>query len=224
MSRPISPGRRAGRAEPDRRGEALIDRDPVVRDVRRQVEHVARRELPFALGAAALEQLERCALDEREIALAAHAPEPRAGDLQQEDIVAVEMRPDSAARRGVAHHDIVEPRVRDEVELGEQRLRARQHFVHALHEQRPSARGLTCERFARERTVLDVPAPAGARDEPRLHVGARCKLEERLARDEVFVRGKRAACKQPPLLPVTAQERPGVQPGEHRGLHGARII
>src|SRR5687768_12888793 len=111
------------------------------------------------------------------------------------------MRPDAAAGRRIAHHDVVETRVRNEAEFEQQRLRARQHFVHALHEQRPAARWKTRQRSPRKRSMSDVPAPAVTRDEPRLHVVARRQLEERLARDDILILWERAARKQQSLLP-----------------------
>ena len=50
------------------------------------------------------------------------------------------MRADAAARRGVAHHHVVEPRLRDEREAPQQLLGLRAVVIHAVDQQRPVAR------------------------------------------------------------------------------------
>ena len=52
--------------------------------------------------------------------LRADAPVARARALQQKYIVAVEMRADTAAGRGIAHHQIIQPRMRNERKMLQQ--------------------------------------------------------------------------------------------------------
>ena len=79
-------------------------------------------ERPVAVGWKSREDLERQRRLEREVALPADAPAPPALALQQEDVVRIEVRAHAAARRGVAHHQVVEARVRNEREAAQQRV------------------------------------------------------------------------------------------------------
>jgi len=122
------------RAQPDGAGEAVLERHAVVSPAGRQVEQVARLHHPFVRGAKTAQNSQRCALDERQIALRADAPAARALQLKQEDVIAVEMRTDAAAYGRVAHHDIVESRAGNETETLEQIADGGQHAVDALHD------------------------------------------------------------------------------------------
>src|SRR5256885_8749304 len=53
----------------------------------------------------------------------------RSRTLQKEHVVRIEVRPDPAACGGVAHHDVVQPRVRQEAKAPQQRvcLRSEEH-------------------------------------------------------------------------------------------------
>ena len=68
------------------------------------------------------------------------------------------MRADPAARRGVAHHQVVEPEVGDEGEALQQLAPLRQEVVHTLHQQRPATRGQAPEKARLERAMLNFPA------------------------------------------------------------------
>ena len=95
------------------------------------------------------------------------------------------MRPDAAARRRVAHHQVVEPRVRDEREAPQQRVGRVAVQVHALHEQRPVAARQARERGAAERSVRransDCVPCCTSRDATSSRAGER---EELVARDD----------------------------------------
>ena len=110
-------------------------------DAGRQVEHVAGIQQGFVIGAKAREDLERDIGFQREVALPAQTPSPLPLALEQKYVIRIEMRPDAASGRGVAHHEIVEPRIRDKGESAEQRIGRGNVEVYALDQQRPVALG-----------------------------------------------------------------------------------
>ena len=57
--------------------------------------------------------------------------------LQKEHVVGIEVRPDPAACGGVAHHDVVQPRVRQEAKAPQQRVRLGQLEIQPVHQERP---------------------------------------------------------------------------------------
>src|SRR5205814_8466938 len=73
---------RRWRAEADRVRAADVERDAVVSDRRRQIQHVAGAEQPFVLGAEAREDLEREIRLERKVALPADPPSAATFALQ----------------------------------------------------------------------------------------------------------------------------------------------
>ncbi len=126
-----------------------------------------------ALGNEPPQDLDRQPGAQREVVLAAVAPAPSALALQQEHVVGVEVRADAAAGRGVAHHQVVEPRVGHEREAAQQRVgRVAECRFDALHQQRPVALGQRLPVAARERAVRERPRRAVAHDQPRLDVVA----------------------------------------------------
>jgi hypothetical protein len=103
-----------------------------MREGGRQVEHVAWAEHLVVRGRETSQDLERKPAPQREIRLIAVAPAPPPFALQQEDVVRIEMRSDAAAGGGQAHHDVVEPRIRQEREPAQQRIGRRAMQIHAL--------------------------------------------------------------------------------------------
>ena len=154
-----------------------------MRETRRQIEHVAGCEVEGLLGFEVLQDLERHVRLKAQVALPADRPSAVAVHLQQEDVVAVEMRADAAAVARVADHQIVEPRIGQEAELLQQRMRAIVVQVDALHQQRPAGLLQRRQRTARERAVLELPALRRLADQARFDVFARCKVEQRAATD-----------------------------------------
>jgi hypothetical protein len=84
-----------------------------------------------------LEDLERGILDQAAVVLVADQPAALADALQQEHVVVVEVGADAAAVDGIAHHQVVEARLGDEVEtveelvaIGQNRLRPCTSTVH----------------------------------------------------------------------------------------------
>jgi len=210
---------RGRRAESDRVSRARIERDAVVRDMRREVEHVAGREHRVVRRGETREDLERQARDEAMVALRAPAPAAAPESLQEEHVVGVEVRPDAAVRRRVADHQVVEARVGDEREAPHQRIRASVDEIHALDEQRPRAFRQAGERAAGERSVIDVPAPAFAHDEPRLDVVACGEREKRRARERAGEAGQRGTHEACVPVPRRAQKGRGCR-AERRRIHG----
>jgi hypothetical protein len=90
------------------------------------------------VGSEVLQDLQRRVRNELEIALSAHAPAALTCGLHEKDIVAVEVWSHAAARRGVAHHDVVEAGVWQEGELPKQACGVRERELHALDEKRPA--------------------------------------------------------------------------------------
>src|SRR5258706_458861 len=77
--------------------------------VRRQVEDVARIEHEFLFRYEAAEDLQRRVRNEARVVRATDAPTPLAACLQQEHVVAVEVRPDTTAVAGPRDHEVIEP-------------------------------------------------------------------------------------------------------------------
>ena len=197
---------RRGGAEADRVGRALVDRDAIVRILRRQVQHVTGREHLVVPGREPAQDLEGHARHQREVVLAAVAPASPAEALQQEHVVRVEVRADAASRHGVAHHQVVEPRERQEGEAAQERIRRIEMQVETLHQQGPVARRQSAEVPAAKRTVRERPAPALAHHQPRLDVVAHRKPLQRRGIGEAREAGDRGANESRLLLPVPAQE------------------
>ena len=142
----------------------------------------------------------------RQVGLPSIAPAPPAGALQQEHVVRVDVRSDAAARRGVADHHVVEPRVRNEREAAQQRIRRVAVQVHPLHEQREVAARKPGESRAAERAMLERIAAPNLAHEPRRDVVARSECEELVARGDTGEPGHRAADDERRLVPVTGDE------------------
>ena len=104
------------RAKADRVGDALANGRSFMRHAGWQVQHVAGVQYDFVGRPEVSQQLQWCALDCPQIALATDAPAPPSMGLQQEYIVGVDVRADTAAVRGVTDHQVVEPRIGDETE------------------------------------------------------------------------------------------------------------
>src|SRR5215472_10886140 len=141
VAQPVEEGNdqflRRGRAKADRVGGAGVQRGALMRDVRREIKHVSGGENVRLPRAEAGKDLERQFGLKRQVALTADAPATSAGPLEQKNIVRIDVRSHSAARRGEAHHQIVESRVRDEVETAKQCFASGNVQVDSLDEQSP---------------------------------------------------------------------------------------
>ena len=166
-----------GRAEADRISEARLERGAFVCDAGREVEHVAGLEHPLALGAESRSTLSGARASSARSRCAADAPAPSPAALQQKHVVGVEMRSDTAARRGEAHHDVVHPRIRHEPERAQQAVGAGHEMIQPLDEQGPATSRHWRRRGRRDRPVLEAPPRAVADDQPRFAVRARRERE-----------------------------------------------
>ena len=136
------------------------------------------------------------------------APAPPALHLQQEHVVRVDVRADAAARRRIADHHVVEPRVRDEREAPQQRVGRI-----AVQVQRPapaaSSRGAGRRASARaaERPVLERPARCRARCTSRDSTSSRrASANSVVARGDTGESRHRTAHEQRLLVPVARDE------------------
>ena len=152
-----------GRAKADRGGEAFADGDAVVAPARRQVEHVARLEQPVLGGLEAGQHLQRHVVAQARPRHPADPPAPPPGDLEQEHVVRIDVRPDAAAVARVGEHDVVEPRIGHEAKALQQAMRRRRRAG-----RRPAPAGSSPaspsggERAARDRPGTQRPALAAA--------------------------------------------------------------
>src|SRR4029078_9962615 len=124
---------------------------------RRKIEHVPWPQLPIMLRLETREKLERCAGYQAQVVLGADAPAALPASLQQKYVIGIGMRADAAARRCVAHHQIVQARVRHEAEPFQQRPSFSQQMVYILHQQGPTPRTQIAEETWLERTVMYFP-------------------------------------------------------------------
>ena len=81
--------------------------------------------------------------------------------LQQEHVVAVEMRPHTPAVSGVADHQVVQPRLGHKAELLQQLVHPVVECVHALHQQGPAALAERRDGAALERALAHAPTARG---------------------------------------------------------------
>ena len=207
-------------AKADRAGHALALGDAVVAPTGRQVQHVARRQQPVVFGLEGLQNLQRHAGLEHRPANPADAPAPRAHGLEQEHIVRIDVRADTATIAGVRHHHVVEPRVGDEPKAVEQLPRGRPVQIEPLHQQRPAGLLQRRQRRPLERPLAQGPAAGPARDQARLDLVARSELEQLRTAHERCDRRHRLADQQRRLLPVAAHEGLRRQTAEQRGDEG----
>ena len=124
--------------------------------------------------------------------------------------------PTPPPRRRVAHHHVVEARLRDEGEAPQQRVGRRHVQVDAADQQRPV-------RFPGvhflERAVLRRPALAAPFHDPGFDVVARRERRERALVDHAGESGQRLRHEKRALLPITAQKitRRQTPSSVHRG-------
>ena len=173
----------ARRPEADRVGIALVEGHAVVLDPRRQVKQVAGM---------------------RDVFFLYDAPPAPAWPLQQEHVVGVDVRPDAAAGRRIAHHHVVEARLRNEREAPQQRVGGAQVQVHAGDEQR-RARLLEGNLF--KRPMARIPEGAAAFHHPGFDIVARRQRSERALVDHAAESRQRLRHEKRALLPITTQKR-----------------
>lgn len=149
-------------------GQAGVFGDAVVRDIGRQVEHVARFQHPVVGGLEAAQELEFDVVAEVQrgaLALGGFTgvdlPAAVAVGLQQEDVVLVDVGADRAAGGGEADHHIVHAPARQEVEVVDEGADVGVPLVHVLDEQGPVVVGHAGEFVFLERAGTHAPAVGG---------------------------------------------------------------
>jgi hypothetical protein len=105
-----------------------------VRILRGKIEEIPGGKHHVVLGFEAAKDLQWQASSQREVVLAAITPTASAEALQQEYVVRIEVRSDAPARRGVAHHQVVQPRERQERETSQQCVGLACDEIDALHQ------------------------------------------------------------------------------------------
>ena len=137
------------------------------------------------------------------VALAADTPAPAPGSLHKKYVVRIDVRTDPAAPRGEAHHHVVEPRLRHELEAAQQPIRSLDMKIHAAHEQ-----GRIClfEGNAFERPVRGIPPLARALHQTGFNVIARGERGKRMLVEHATECRQCTAHEKRELLPMPAQE------------------
>ena len=130
------------------------------------------------------------------------------------------MRPHAAAGYGVAHHQVVEAGMRDEVEARQQGVGCGEEVVERLYQQRPVGLGQALEIAFAERAVVELPVRAAALDQPRFHIVAGGQLPHLAGRQEAGEAGYGVADQERALVPDIAQETGGAQATEQGSHHG----
>jgi len=134
------------------------------------------------------------------------------------------MRTDTTARGGVTDHQIIEPAIRDEVEVRQELPGRRQNLLEALQQQCPIARRQAGKSLAIERAVFDGPAVGAAHDQPRLAMIAAGQIDHVAEIEQSRKAGQSATHEQRLLLPVPAQKRRGRQAAEKPIVHSRNLI
>src|SRR5262245_12769964 len=89
--------------------------------------------------------------------LPADRPAPATAALDEKYVIGVDVRPDAAARGGVTHHHVVEPRLRHERKAPQQFVRGGDVMVHAVDQDAPV---LLFRVYPGERAMRGFVAPA----------------------------------------------------------------
>ncbi|MNT24286.1 hypothetical protein D3C72_1597520 [compost metagenome] len=147
--------------------------------------------------------------------------------LQQKHVVAVKMRPHTAAVARIADHQIVQAGRRNKGKALQQLMRRSIVQIDPLHQQGPVLGLERGDRAAAERAVLDAPGAALLLDQARFHALLPCQFKQLCTRQwqlQIFPVGHGAAHQKRLLLPVTAHELGWRESAEQRqclfDLHG----
>ena len=138
------------------------------------------------------------------------------------------MRADAAARRRVAHHQIVQACIRHEAEPFQQGSSFRQQMVHILHQQCPTSRPQIAEETWLERTMMYFPFPRVPHHYARLRIVSAGQMHEVPWREQTLEAFDRPANQQWAALPIacekTAWRESSQQGGDARSIWHAWII
>ncbi|MNE34026.1 hypothetical protein D3C80_1277270 [compost metagenome] len=146
----------------------------------------------------------------------ADLPAALAVSLQEEHVVVVEMRPYTAARGGIADHDIVDAPARQEAELLEQFGNFRDELVDSLHQQGPVALRQGLKVLFLERAAAQFPgAVAMLDDDARLDHVFQGQAGEFVGAEWAVEFRQGLADQQGFLLPVIAEEFVGADAAQN---------
>jgi hypothetical protein len=121
------------------------------------------------------------------------------------------MRADAAPGNGVAHHDVVQARLRDEREAAQQRVGCLALQVYAAHQQGEVA---AFESNPAKRPMRGIPAVAAAFHDPGFDVVAPRERVERAPLDDAGESGQRGRDEERALLPMPPQKLARGEPAE----------
>ena len=138
-----------------------------------------------------------------------------AGSLDEKYVVGVDVRPDAAAGRGVAHHHVIETGLRHEGKAPQQFIGGGDMVVHAVHEQRPVLRSRL---YPGERPVHRFPPIAAALHDAGLDIIPARERREAALVDEIG-RGDCALHDKWALLPMSRKEFARSQAAEQSPIH-----
>ena len=212
-------------AEADGVREAGLEGDPMMGDAGRKVQQVTGPEHPLGVRPEVPQNAEVEAGAEGGVGPALDPPTPPAQSLEQEHVVAVDVRPHRAEARGKADHHVVDAPVGEKAEaLAEARHRG-DVAVDPLDEQRPmrGREGPQPARVLGSGHDLEGSRPALDEHEPRLDVlvaGEACEL---VGGQGVAEARQGASDQQRSLLPVAAQERGGRAAAEQAAVRATHV-
>lgn len=124
------------------------------------------------------------------------------------------MRAHSAAVAGVGQHQVVQPRLWDEIEGPQHGVCCIEMKVQALHQQRPLGAGQRRQAAPRQRTMPQFPAAALLFHAARLDIVLRAQGEQLLARGRRLNTRPCLAHHQGAALPMTLHELARGEPSE----------
>jgi len=116
------------------------------------------------------------------------------------------MRAHPAAVRGVARQHVVQPRVGNETEPPQQRVRLRHVQVEPVHQQRPARARQPCVGGGRKRALAQRPVSAAAHEQPGLHVLVRGQAHQFRGRHDAAESWHRLSHEHRLFLPILRQE------------------
>ena len=186
-----------------------------MRPLGRQVQHVAGLQHKLFFGLEVRKNLEWHIGLQRKIFLATNAPAALAMGLQQEHVIAVEMRTHAALVGGKADHQIIESRFWHKAELLQKLMHLGVVQIHALHQSRPAGLGQRGQAATGQRAMLEAPATISLLlNQARLHAVFTRHCQQTRAGNRCFEAGNGLAHQQGLFVPVLAHELRGGEPTE----------
>jgi len=141
-----------------------------------------------------------------EVFLATDAPASLPLGLQQEDVVAVEVRTNAAAIAGPGNHEVVQACVRHKPEPLHEFMDRIDVQIHALDQQGPAGPRQGGQLAPAKRAMLELPSLLAVDDQARLDLFAAGQVKQRRPIQQRRKSGNGLPDQQGFLLPVTAHE------------------